>query len=81
LGYITLPKDADECGYQMAEWDDDAWQQADEVARSVIRRIREEKFWPPTDPPPAFSDDFAPICQDDVFDKDQSWLAETLGDD
>ena len=81
LGYCTLPKDADKAGFQWASWDDQAWQEADEVARQVIRSLRQELFWPPTDPPPAFSEDFAPICQDDVFDKDQSWQAEEIDED
>ena len=29
--------------------------------------MRAEEFWPPASPPPAFSEEFAAICQDDRF--------------
>jgi RecB family exonuclease len=64
LAYFNLPKDVTQTSVQQAEWSADDLAQADETARDVIRNIRREIFWPPADPPPAFSDDFAPICQD-----------------
>ena len=50
--------------------------QADETAREVIRKIRQQIFWPPADPPPAFSDELAPICQDHRLGKWQESLTE-----
>lgn len=64
LGYFRLPKDVTCTSVEIARWTSEELSQADETAREVIRRIRREIFWPPADPPPAFSEDFAPICQD-----------------
>jgi len=44
----------------------------------VIRAIRAGVFWPPTDPPPAFFDEFAAICQDGQFG---TALADEQSDD
>lgn len=66
MGYILLPKDTAAVGFEIAKWSVDELVAADEIAKEVIRRIRREEFWPPADPPPAFADDFAPICQDGV---------------
>lgn len=71
LGYLLLPKDTSKIDVAFAAWDLQDLQQADEVARSVVRAIRRQEFWPPTDPPPDFFGDFAPICQDGVFDRPQ----------
>lgn len=70
LGYIVLPKDVRNVHFEMANWSEDDLLGADEVARDVIRKLRREEFWPPTDPPPVFSEAFAAICQDGVRDRD-----------
>jgi protein-L-isoaspartate O-methyltransferase len=67
LGYIVLPKDTSRVGCHLAEWTEADLALADETARHVIRKIRRQEFWPPAASPPAFSDDFAPICQDEQF--------------
>jgi len=69
IGYILVSKDQKSIGFSMADWTESELNMADETARNVIRDIRSGVFWPPTDPPPKFSDDLAPICQDFVFDK------------
>jgi len=69
LGYILLPKNITKIEFRVADWSEDDLAEADEVAREVIRGIRQQIFWPPTDPPPDFSEEFAPICQDGVFEK------------
>ena len=51
-------------GLQLADWDEDMLQSADERARDVVRAIRQQVFWPPTSPPPDYFDDVATICQD-----------------
>jgi hypothetical protein len=38
-----------------------------QTACEVVRRVRRQEFWPPAAEPPAFSDDFAGICQDRVL--------------
>ncbi len=69
LGYVLLPKDTANVRFEAAEWTDEELDQADEKAREVIRRIRQQEFWPPASPPPLYSEDLAAICQDTVFDK------------
>jgi RecB family exonuclease len=71
LGYVSLPKDTNRVGFQLATWTAAELAAADDVARDVIRRIRRQDFWPPADPPPPFSDDLAPICQDLAFEKER----------
>ncbi|MEZ6117890.1 MAG: PD-(D/E)XK nuclease family protein [Pirellulaceae bacterium] len=68
LGYVVLPKSA-ESKFLMAPWSAADFESADEVMYTIIRKIRDRQFWPPTTPPPAFSEDFAAICQDSVFDR------------
>lgn len=72
LGYILLPKDASRVRFCIADWTDQDLSDADEVACEVVRGIRREAFWPPADPPPDYSEQFAPICQDGVFEKTAS---------
>jgi len=69
LGYVLLPKDVSRVRFCVAKWTDQDLADADEVAREVVRGIRREDFWPPADPPPKYSEQFAPICQDGVFEK------------
>jgi len=67
LAYIAIPKDVTKIGPLVAEWTDQELREADLTAEAVIRRVRRETFWPPADPPPPFSEQFAAICQDDQF--------------
>ncbi len=67
LAYIVLPKDTSRVEALKAEWTPEDLQGADLAAAEVIRKVRDEKFWPPVTPPPAFSEQFAAICQDDRF--------------
>jgi hypothetical protein len=75
LAYIVLPKDTSKTGIITAcctpekpsDWKPEVLQSADEAAAEVVRNVRAEKFWPPTEPPPDFSEDFAPICLDGQF--------------
>jgi ATP-dependent helicase/nuclease subunit B len=64
LGYIVLPLDVSCVGLLLAGWDEGVLQSADDKAYEIIRAIRAETFWPPTEPPPDFFDDVAVICQD-----------------
>ncbi|MBI2481544.1 MAG: PD-(D/E)XK nuclease family protein, partial [Planctomycetia bacterium] len=67
LGYITLSKDTSRIDFLQAAWSDADLEQADQRAFEIVRAVRREHFWPPTDPPPDFSEEFAAICQDRVF--------------
>ena len=64
LGYIVLPKDLDATGALLAEWSGADLAAAEATAAEVVRNIRAGRFWPPSDPPPSWSEDLAAICQD-----------------
>jgi RecB family exonuclease/inactivated superfamily I helicase len=80
VGYIVLPKDTTKIGPLMAPWTEQDFAEADRVAEEVVRRIRNAEFWPPSLPPPAFSEEFAAICQDDQFGALADALREEGGD-
>ncbi len=63
LGYIALPKDTSKTGYMKADWGEDELLDADATAAEVVRSVRSGHF-PLELKPPAFTDDFAAICQD-----------------
>jgi hypothetical protein len=67
LAYIVLPKDISRIGIAIAEWTEEDLRSADRATADVVRNVRAEKFWPPVQPPPDFSEDLAPICQDGQF--------------
>ena len=67
LGYIVLPRSTKDAGFELATWTAAELSIADEAANAVIEMIREERFWPPTDPPPPYSETLGSICQDRVF--------------
>ena len=67
LGYVAIPKDPKRIALLKADWTDAQLEEADETARQVVRDIRNGRFWPPADTPPAFSEPFAAICQDGQF--------------
>lgn len=77
LGYVLLPKNAEQVGVRLAEWTDAELEQADGVARDVAAKVLDQQFWPPADEPPWRTDEFAAICQEGVFEK---LAAETAGD-
>ena len=68
-GYVLLPRKLDQIDFVAADFSEEELNQADEVARNVLRKIRENCFWPPNPNPPKFSEEFASICQDNVFEK------------
>lgn len=67
LGYVVLPKKVADVGLSLGDWTEEDLATADQAASEVVRNIRSERFWPPIEPPPAFSEDFAGICMDGVF--------------
>lgn len=69
MGYILLPKKLDDVGFHLAEWTAEQLQQADETAREIIRKIRVGDYLPMNPKPPQYSEAFAAICQDNVFEQ------------
>ena len=69
LGYVLLSRDLDNIKFEEAEFEEDMLREADELVFDCIRKIRKGIFWPPTNPPPEFSEDLAAICQDQAFEK------------
>lgn len=67
LGYVVLPKDTTKVGAALAPWTDTELADADRAAGDVIRNVRAQRFWPPAQSPPPFCEEFAAICQDDLF--------------
>jgi ATP-dependent helicase/nuclease subunit B len=61
LGYFNIPKARDDTSIKVAVWNDALLEEADEIARRVIRNIRAEDFRK-ADQPPKYSEDFAAIC-------------------
>jgi hypothetical protein len=66
LGYIVLPRRAEDAGLLPAEWSDDHIAGALERAREVVRGVRARRFEPNPDHT-YVHDDFARICQTAVF--------------
>jgi len=63
LGYIMLPKKVADTGQAIADWSDNELAEATEVARQIIRDIRNGIFWPLSEPP-NFVDGYEFICHD-----------------
>jgi hypothetical protein len=78
LGYIVLPKDTKQVGEVIGEWGEQDLLQADEVAKSVITAVREERFWPPRSDLSTWFDDYATICQEGVFERERFALDHTV---
>ena len=64
LCYFQIPKDPAAIGVAVAEWDEGTLRSADERAQEVIRRIRNEDFWPPATPAPDYFEEYSAICLD-----------------
>lgn len=69
MGYILLPRDLKKIKFAPANWKPYQLEQADLKAFEVIRNLREQVFWPPNPNPPRFSQDYAGICREMVFEK------------
>jgi hypothetical protein len=67
VAYFNLPKTEDKKAIVVAQWDDAIFAESDDVARWIVRCVREEAFWPPVYPAPDYSDDLAAICLDNVI--------------
>ena len=78
LGYIVLPKDTKQVGEVIGEWGEQDLLQADDVAKSVITAVREERFWPPRSDLYTWFDDYATICQEGVFERERFAFDHTV---
>jgi hypothetical protein len=67
LGYVVLPKDTTEVGLLEASWSAEELESADRTAEEVIRKVRQESFWPPARPAPEYFEEYAAICGDGTF--------------
>jgi len=71
LGYILLPATPSDTRFALAEWTAAELATADEAAANIVRRIRRQEFWPPSDPYPfPHHDEFAAIVQFGVFGRE-----------
>lgn len=69
LGYVLLPGATSKIKFDQASWTPADLQSADECALEVMRGILNNVFWPPNPEPPDYSEAFAAICQDNVFER------------
>jgi RecB family exonuclease len=67
VGYILLPKDTEKTGESFAEWDEQALQEADDLATSIWQAVQEGRFWKPRLEARHYNG-FDLICQQDVFE-------------
>lgn len=71
-GLILVTKDAERVRLYPADWTDAELRTADETAITIMRRVRAGEFGPPSNMK-AWWDQYAAICQTQVFEK---WLPE-----
>jgi ATP-dependent helicase/DNAse subunit B len=69
LAYINLPKKLDDMKHAEASWDASMLHSADEKAREIVRAIRDNVFWPPSDDGGLMSE-FAEICLETMITED-----------
>ena len=68
MGYVLLPKTTSDIRFDDVQWSPSDLRQADELAHDVIRKIVRQEFWPLNIQPPEFSEQFAAICHDHIFE-------------
>jgi len=69
VGFVLLHETANEIGFSPAKKLLDMQDSADDKFREIVRGLRAAKFWPPVKTPPEYAEDYAAICQDNVFEK------------
>ncbi len=69
-GYLLLPATVDDIGLYMADsWTTDDLATADETAFFIIRQLRAQCFWPPSDPAGLYADGFERLALDSYPDR------------
>lgn len=69
LGYVLLPRTIKDVAFDKAAWDAEELDTADKLTSEIVSKIQQRVFWPPSPEPPPFSEQYAAICQDFVFDR------------
>lgn len=69
VGFVLLHETDSEIRFCPAESLLSMQESADDKFREIVRGLRAANFWPPNPDPPQYSDDYAAICQDNVFEK------------
>ena len=69
VGFVLLHEKAEDIDFCPAEKLLALQDSADAQFREIVRNLREANFWPPVYPPPQYADDYAAICQDNVFER------------
>ncbi|MFM7115385.1 MAG: hypothetical protein ACKO0N_02000, partial [Planctomycetota bacterium] len=57
--------------FDKAAWDAEELASADKLTSEIVNKIQQKVFWPPSPEPPPFSEQYAAICQDSVFDRSE----------
>ncbi len=70
LGYFNLPKKLDKVGPVLAGWDEADLAGAYETRDTVIRALREQRFWPPGEAP-RYPDGLERLCADTVMQRQE----------
>jgi len=78
LGYISLPKTLKDVGPSLAQWSDPLLNSAMEVRDGVIRAVRGQEFWPPSDPP-AYADGLERVCADSAMRRPEVIQSSKIG--
>ncbi|MFM7561403.1 MAG: RecB family exonuclease, partial [Planctomycetota bacterium] len=71
LGYVLLPRTIKDVAFDKAAWDAEELASADKLTGEIVNKIQQKVFWPPSPEPPPFSEQYAAICQDSVFDRSE----------
>ena len=66
LGYVQLSKEPTKLA--CVDWQPEDLRSADAQIHQVVRAVRSEKFWPPTDTP-RYTDEFWAVCLDGCPDR------------
>lgn len=71
LGYINLSKSAESkaAGVVLAKWSEADLTEAVAVRDAVIRGVRGNVFWPPSEAPPTYDDAFTRLAADRALDR------------
>ncbi|MEM9411201.1 MAG: PD-(D/E)XK nuclease family protein, partial [Planctomycetota bacterium] len=69
LGYVLLPRRLDKIRFEYLQCSDGELAAADDLVKTIVRSMRKKLYWPPKRQPPKFSEAFAGICQDSVFER------------
>ena len=66
LGFVVLPRNREETGFLPAAWTAEELQDADRVIAEVAHHIVSGRYLHIADRPPAFAEEWARICQDNL---------------